>query len=174
MTVTVTVQPPSPVLFGPAESGRAQVSGHWFETVRFDPLAIALFHRHYSYGRPKASHRTQGISGPGTSLTLIDASGFDLFLWKISRFRRDAQTGVECTVFHKESSALLASDMIRQADALAWRRWPLQRRHFTFVDRRKVGSVNPGYCFKMAGWRSCGQSAGGLDVLEVYPDWSRQ
>lgn len=172
--MTVTVHPPSPVLFGPAESGRAQVSGHWFRTTRRDPSAIALFHRHYSCERPKATHRTSGISGPGSSLTLIDAAGLDLFLWKIERFRLDVQTGVECTVFHKESDLLLASDMIRQADALAWCQWPLQRRHFTFVDRRKVGSVNPGYCFKMAGWRPCGKSAGGLDVLEVYPDWSRQ
>lgn len=40
------------------------------------------------------------------------------------------------------------------------------RRHYTYVDRKKVASKNPGYCFIAAGWRRCGTTAGGLLVLE--------
>ena len=29
--------------------------------------------------------------------------------------------------------------------------------------------VNPGYCFKMAGWGFCGTTKGGLHILEKFP-----
>ncbi len=48
-----------------------------------------------------------------------------------------------------------ASELIREADELADRRWPGER-HFTYVNPRAVRSSNPGYCFKQAGWRFCG------------------
>lgn len=40
-------------------------------------------------------------------------------------------------------------------------------RLYTYVDRRKVRSPNPGYCFKVAGWRNCGVTkARKLAILE--------
>jgi hypothetical protein len=58
--------------------------------------------------------------------------------------------------------------MISEAVSLAWRKWPGQRL-FTFVDPAEVASTNPGYCFKVAGFRFCGRTRRGLHVLELLP-----
>ena len=79
----------------------------------------------------------------------------------------DDQTGINCAVFRNESS-MLSSDLVREADELAWQKWPGQR-HYTYVAPNKVASAHPGYCFKKAGWRKCGTSKGGLVILEVLP-----
>lgn len=50
-----------------------------------------------------------------------------------------------------------AAHLIREADELAWQRWPGER-HFTYVDDSKIRSSNPGYCFLKAGWQRAGRS----------------
>lgn len=35
----------------------------------------------------------------------------------------------------------------------------------TYVWDSKIASVNPGFCFKMAGWRAIGRSADGRKTL---------
>jgi hypothetical protein len=40
----------------------------------------------------------------------------------------------------------------------------------TYVDRKKVRSSNPGFCFLAAGWRRCGTTRSGLEVLERESD----
>ena len=75
------------------------------------------------------------------------------------------QAGVMCSIFRNEGP-VRSSDLILEAEALAWRRWPGQRL-FTYVWPAKVRSVNPGYCFKCAGWRQCGRNKDGrLIILE--------
>lgn len=72
----------------------------------------------------------------------------------------------------RNEGAGLSSDLIREADSLAWQRWPVAR-HFTYVDDSKIQSRNPGYCFLQAGWRRCGRNADGrLTILEIYPEWA--
>jgi hypothetical protein len=66
----------------------------------------------------------------------------------------DAQVGVNCAVFRNETS-IRSSDLIREAEALAWQKWP-GARLYTYVNPRQVRSVIPGYCFRRAGWRRCG------------------
>lgn len=155
---------PLPVLFMPAETGRQQASAHWFRTTRRDPLAVALYRRHYTCKRPKATHRTSGFAGPGESITLLTADADALFLWKYECFRLDSQSGVECSVFRNEGK-VLSSLLIREAVEIAERKWPATRL-FTFVNAAKVRSDNPGYCFLMAGWKRVGVSSRGLIVLE--------
>jgi len=58
-----------------------------------------------------------------------------------------------------------SSALIREADAIADFAWPGER-HYTYVNAQKIRSVNPGYCFKKAGWRQCGETRGGLVILE--------
>ena len=62
--------------------------------------------------------------------------------------------GINCAIFRNESPHL-SSDMILDAEEIAWRRWP-QARLFTYVKAEAIASRNPGYCFKRAGWRQCG------------------
>jgi hypothetical protein len=75
---------------------------------------------------------------------------------------------VNCAIFRNEGQRL-SSDLILAAEEMAWRRWPGERL-FTYVWDAKVKSVNPGYCFKMAGWTSCGRNKDGrLTILEKWP-----
>lgn len=91
-----------------------------------------------------------------------------LFVWRSERFRLDGQTGVGCSVFRNEGPAL-SSDLIREADELAWQRWPGER-HFTYVDAGKIRPKrDPGRCFLRAGWQRAGTSQTGLILLERLP-----
>ena len=80
----------------------------------------------------------------------------------------DAQSGVCCAIFRNEGP-VLSSTLIREADDLAWARWPGER-HFTYVNPAKVRHKrDPGRCFLKAGWNRCGESKGGLLIFERTP-----
>lgn len=159
-------------LFTPAESGLRLAGRYWCETRTSDPVALDIFSRHYSNRRWRKRGRGGNYArfiGPGECMVLISPAGDALFAWHKERFRRDSQTGVNCSVFRNESQHQ-ASAMILDAEVLAWRRWPGERL-FTFVNPRKVRSSNPGYCFKKAGWTRCGVTKDqGLLIFEKYPE----
>lgn len=105
--------------------------------------------------------------GPGSTLVLISQWNDALFGWR-SCIRDDGQEGVCCTIFRNESNAL-ASEMILEAEVMAWQKWPGERL-FTHVDPRRVRSANPGYCFRRAGWRKTSTvTKRGLVVWEKFP-----
>lgn len=145
------------------------IYGRWFACSAADPRVVGIYSRHYS-ARGGATRREQwlqrGITAPGEQMVLLTSYSDALFVWTREKFRHDGQTGINCAVFRNESAAL-SSDLIREADDLAWQRWPSETRHFTYVDGSKVRSANPGYCFIKAGWRRCGHSKGGLLILEI-------
>ena len=127
---------------------------HWLTTYDGDPAACALFKRHYSYRRYADNRRRTIFVGPGEKMVLV-TPGYDaLFVWR--KFHsRDNQVGVNCAVFRNESE-ILSSELIKEACAMAWLRWPGERL-YTYVNPRKIKNKdNPGYCFKQAGWRVCG------------------
>jgi len=99
-------------------------------------------------------------------MVLLSQCGRALFVWLRNTVERyDGQTGVNCTVFRNEGAGL-SSELIQEADELAWQRWP-GLRHFTYVDDAKIRSSNPGYCFLQAGWRRAGRNMDGrLTILE--------
>ncbi len=125
-----------------------------------------LYRRHYS---SRKSKRTRDlVIGPGDKIVLRTADGDAAFAWRYSRFRRDGQEGVECSLFRNESPTL-SSVLIRQADAIADFVWP-GLRHYTFVDPEAVRSANPGACFRHAGWRRCPEATKrGLLIFERMP-----
>ena len=138
----------------------------WILSRDGDPIGLALFRRHYSFNRRRNQLSLPGVLpdrdrnadlfvGPGEKMVLITCCGRALFVWR--KFRSaDAQEGVNCAVFRNEGAGL-SSDLIRQADTLAWERWPGQRL-YTYVNPRLVKSPNPGYCFQLAGWVKCGRT----------------
>ncbi len=150
--------------------------GHWFSVKDGDPRAVALHRGHYSYNaRPATEAALPGgrrIVGPAERMILMTVDCKNLFAWIFPHVeRRDHQIGVCCTVFHADlpkDGPIRASDLILEAEQLAWARWPGQRL-WTYVDARKIKSANPGYCFKMAHWQNCGTSKGGLVILEKMP-----
>lgn len=144
----------------------------WWVTKDGDLDCHDLYMRHYSAhryldGRRDADKR---FSGPGEKLVLRTDDGRAMFVWR--RFVDDCidqrtghrQSGINCAVFRNESEHL-SSDLIRQADAIADATWT-DCRHYTYVNSEKVASANPGFCFIAAGWKRCGNTKGGLLVLE--------
>lgn len=138
-----------------------------------DPKAFVLFRRHYTFHKYKDTRRNLRTNyrnrflfvGPGEKLVLWHPAGA-LFVWR-KFIDRSGQKGVNCAVFRNESP-LLSSKLILEAEEIAWHRWPGERL-YTYVDPRKIKSPNPGYCFKMAGWKTCGKTQGGLIILEKLP-----
>lgn len=144
----------------------------WSAAKDGDTVGFALARRHYSAWKNRKPKQRQFV-GPGEPVVLIAPDGDALFVWRKSRYRLDSETGVECTVFRNESTAR-SSDMVREADLIAWERWPGER-HFTHVDPRRVQSSNPGYCFLAAGWRKTGRvTSRGLIVLEKVAQKERE
>lgn len=92
-----------------------------------------------------------------------------LFAWR-KFINDDGNQGVNCAIFRNESP-VLSSILILEAEQHAWARWPGERL-YTYVHPGKIRSVNPGYCFKVAGWRQCGVTKGGLIVLEKEQLWT--
>lgn len=147
----------------------------WLPAKDGDPRAFAIMRRHYTYQAYQDGRRRAGggyrnrrlFVGPGEKMVLMTVNCDALFVWR--KFKDDSgQTGVNCAVFRNESS-LLASALILEAEQLAWVRWPGERL-YTYVDGCKVRSSNPGYCFKMAGWRVCGRTkAKRLIIMEKLP-----
>jgi len=117
---------------------------NWIGVKDGDPRAVALYRRHYSCRNPKIDYVRYGFSGKGESMVLLTSDCLALFCW-----RKVENEGIYCSVFHNESS-VLSSDLIREADCLAWQHWT-EKRHFTHVNPREVGG--DGKCFKAAGWR---------------------
>lgn len=128
--------------------------GPWVQVRDGNDTARAIFKRHYSHKPYADGRRSKLIVGPGQKMVMLTPCARALFVWR--KFESgDGQVGVNCAVFRNEGAGL-SSDLIRAADAMAWERWPAERRHFTYVNPRKVRSRNPGYCFIAAGWRRCG------------------
>lgn len=145
------------------------VDGHWLGVKDGDPRLLGLYKRHYS-AKKNAALRT-GLRlciAPGQKFALLTSCGRAAFVWVRNTVPRwDGQEGVCCTLFRNEG-AVQSSDLIREASALAWQRWPGERL-FSYVDPTEIRSTNPGFCFLAAGWRRCGVSKGGLVILEVFP-----
>lgn len=128
----------------------------WVMVRDGDLTALALFNRHYSRYRYKDGRKPKLFVGPGEKLVLLSKCGQALFVWR-KFVSDDGQDGVNCSVFRNESKKpnMRSSDLILEAERIAWKRWP-GTRFYTYINASKIKSANPGYCFKVAGWRQCG------------------
>jgi hypothetical protein len=135
----------------------------WYLTKDGDPACLELYERHYSAYQYRDGRVRSLFCGPGEKIVLRTFNADAFFVWR--RFiDASGQQGVNCAAFRNESP-ILASELVRQADAIADFAWP-SARHYTYVNEAKVQSSNPGFCFLRAGWRRCGRTKGGLLILE--------
>lgn len=119
-----------------------------------------MYRRHYSAKNKRPKIRQ--FVGPGDKMVLTGFFCNALFAWR--KFIDDSgQQGVNCAVFRNESSHR-SSDMILEAEKWAAIRWPGERL-YTYVDPNKIRSTHPGYCFKMAGWKQCGETKNKLMIF---------
>lgn len=146
----------------------------WIAVKDGDERAFSIFKRHYSFHDYKDGRRRDRsnpnrflIAGPGRKLVLMTLQCDALFVWRVFH-SDDGQEGINCAVFRNESPHL-ASEMILEAEKLAWAKWPDMNRMYTYVNGAAVASSNPGYCFKKAGWQKCGVTkTNKLIILEKY------
>ncbi len=132
-----------------------------FRTTHFDQECRLLADRHYSRRTPGA--RQFAYSGRKLVLRNADASVLWVWMFPDEAMRVDGQTGYNCAIFRNESDRL-SSDIILEAERFAVAKWG-PNRAYTYIDAAKVASANPGYCYKMAGWRYEGLSKGGKHLL---------
>lgn len=151
------------------------IGNGWIEVRDGDATAFDLFSRHYSNPRHYDRRKRQPlIVGPGHKLLLITADAGALCAWRKENFRMDGQTGINYTIFRRESGKV-ASLLLADARVLAWKRWPGERL-FTFVDPRGVcptwraGRPTWGHCFYQDGWVFEGLTKKGLHILARYPE----
>ena len=131
------------------------------QTTHFDRECALLADRHYS-------RRTVGARQfcySGRKLVLRDTRGDVLFVWMFPdpALRMDGQVGFNCAIFRNESKRR-SSEIILEAEALAVAKWG-PNRMYTYVNPTKIKSANPGYCFKVAGWKFSGLSKSGQHLL---------
>lgn len=139
----------------------------WLPTRDGDPTARGIFRQHYSYKPYRDGRDPKLFVGPGEKLVLLTADASSLFIWR-KFISGDGQDGINCAAF-RNKSALLGSDLVREADRIADDRWPGQR-HYTYVNPRKVKGNPPGNIFLRAGWRRCGITKWNkLHILERLP-----
>jgi hypothetical protein len=130
-------------------------------TTPFDPEMAALADRHYS-------RRTVGARQfvcNGRKIVIRDAEATVLFawLWCYDGLRFDDQKGYCCTIFRNESRRP-SSEIILECEQIAADKWGPGARMFTYVDPSKIKSRNPGYCFKLAGWKNARNADGTIRV----------
>lgn len=145
------------------------LTGYWQEVRDGDERVASIYARHYSArqyadGRRRHGYRNRFlVMGPGEKMLLLATDGRAIFGWR--KFIDDSgQQGINCAFFRNEGD-VLSSELILDAERHAWRRWPGVRL-YTYVNGAAIASSNPGYCFRMAGWESCGVTKGGLVILE--------
>lgn len=146
---------------------------HWLPVKDGDPRAAAIYRRHYSCYQYKDKRRDRYgyrnrflIVGPGEKMLLMTVDCDALFAWR-KFIDASGQTGVNCACFRNESP-ILSSVLILEAEQHAWARWP-GARLYTYVNPKAIRSSNPGACFLFSGWSKCGETKGGLIVLEKLP-----
>ena len=138
--------------------------GPWVRVRDGNDLGRSIFDRHYSRRRYRDGLNPKLYVGPGEKMVLVHETGRALFVWR-KFIDASGQRGVNCAVFRNEGAGI-SSELIREADDCAWRRWPGERL-YTYVRPDAVCSTNPGYCFLAAGWHHVGWTQGGLRILAI-------
>lgn len=130
-------------------------------TNKFDAESAMLADRHYSRQTPG----DRQFLPPGKTIPIRNAEGSIIFgwNWQLPEKRADHEIGYCCSIFRNETNRQ-SSDIILECEAIAEQRWGVNRK-FTYVNPSKILSRNPGYCFKMAGWKFMRISKGGLHLL---------
>jgi len=155
---------------------------YWWLTKDGDLDCLEMYERHYSAHQYKDGRMRKLFCGPGEKVCLRTNPFDSFFVWRkfidncIDERTGERQSGINCAAFRNEGK-YLSSELIRQADAIADCLWT-HRRHYTYVNPKKIRSGNPGFCFLAAGWRKAGfwcpfakrwigrYTKGGLLILE--------
>jgi len=140
----------------------------WEISNRCDPRARELADRHYN----RQSVGAKNFVPPGRCLVLWTPNAFWVSSWPFAEYVRHEWGGAwVCSAFRNEGAGL-SSELIREAVAATRWKWPdvPGLGMVTFVNADKVRNKrDPGRCFIRAGFKPCGETAGGLIALRMVP-----
>lgn len=146
----------------------------WARTTRSDPAVCALADRHY----PRRRLGAKTVGGSGRLLVLRTLAGDAAWVstWPLYPLHAFGDAWTNST-FRNEGGAL-SSELILEALAATRARWgdPPAAGTITFVDPAAIASSNPGYCYKVAGFKRIARTRGrhkgrpDLDVLQLLPE----
>lgn len=143
----------------------------WIEKRDGDESCRTIFERHYSRRVYRDGRKPKQFLGPGVKKPLLMADGQSVFAFR-KHISDDGQTGVNIAIFRREGGEL-ASEMIKQAVALARAKWWPTERFYTYIDPRKVrptmfrGYPVFGWCFYKAGFKFVTVGKAGKHVLAL-------
>jgi hypothetical protein len=138
----------------------------WVPVGKFTPAAAQLADSHYSRRRVGSPQ----FMPPGQTLVLLTPDESAVFGWwrphpDSGLVAMNGLDGWTCTIF-RNTGPQLSSQLILAAERELLGRYDCGPDGLiTYVFDRKVASVNPGYCFKVAGWSVTGRSADGRKTL---------
>lgn len=121
------------------------LSNTWIEVNIDNTRLLELIQIHFL----QATFRKVQKINPANRLILLSTCGRSFFIWGISEI--SGTSAVQCMLF-RNTSTNLSSKMISDAEKRATNKWPEQQL-FVIINSKDVKSVNPGYCFKRAGWQ---------------------
>lgn len=124
----------------------------WRVVKASDPDARAIADRHYN----RKTIGAPTVGPPGRRLVLVSENRRALWVTHYPRsdLAMDGIDALRCSSFRNEGAGL-SSELIVEAMVVTARSWGDLRPDggwLTFVDRSKVDSAHPGYCYKLAGW----------------------
>lgn len=146
------------------------MTAHWQRSHRADPKALPLADRHYNrqkIGSPQ-------FAPPGRCVVFLTESADALWItsWPFAQFVKHAWAGAwVCSCFRNESQTL-SSTLITEAVAHTRGIYgkPPDLGMVSFVDPTKVRHKRDfGRCYLRAGFKNCGETQGGLVVLQMLP-----
>lgn len=142
---------------------------NWRLSNRFDSAALPLADRHYNR---RAVGSPQFVP-PGRCLVLLadDATALWVTSWPFAEYVRHAWPGAWVNSIFRRESGPLASEMIAAAVAITRAYWtPPELGIVSFIDATKTRHKrDPGRCYRKAGWKHVGFTAGGLFVYQQLP-----
>jgi hypothetical protein len=139
----------------------------WRLSDRFDPAAVEIADRHYN--RQKVG--SPQFVPPGRCLVLLADRALWVTSWPYAEFVRHAWAGAWVNSLFRNEGEGLSSDLIAHAVALTRAQWePPERGIVSFVDAEKTRHKrDPGRCYRKAGWKHVGFTAGGLLAFQQLP-----
>lgn len=140
-----------------------------------EPSILEMVRNHYSYKvsigqRPRTAKTSKTWWSNARLVVFSDPERTLVFAWQWPKdgIRKDGQNGFNNTLFHRSDRCVyLASDVILAAETAVVSHWGANRA-YTYIDPDKVSSPNPGYCYKVAGWKQVCVSKSGKPLLEKY------
>lgn len=138
----------------------------WRITNRGDQLARAIADRHYS----RVRKGSRGFVQPGACLVMVTPNYDALWITSWPKFTQHRWRGAWINSMFRNESDYLSSDLIRWAVAAtrAVMGEPPDLGMVTFIDDEAIRwKTDPGFCFKMAGFRFDGVCQSGVWALKL-------